>query len=126
MFDSDFRKIIIFSAVFGLLGILLLMYYFETSELSVSAVSENHINKTLSVTGNVKYIALKSNTLFFELCDSSACISCVYFNPSKKLIIDLKELQESNKEITVKARYQKYYETKELIVYGLSEKGEEK
>jgi len=120
MFDAYFRKLIVFTCVFGILGLLIITYYFETVEVSVSDLLSINIKESVYiVTGEVKSIEIKSNTLFFSLCDLSNCISAVYFNPSSATVVQLKGAQSSNSLVKVKARFERYYGTPELVVYKI-------
>lgn len=118
MFDKYLRLLIVFSCILGLLGILFVYFFYETHTLLVVEVlnllpDEN----TYVVFGNVKEATIKSNTLFFKLCDVSVCVPCVYFNPSKA---EQEVLHKSNK-LYVKAKYTTYNQEPELLVYSFWE-----
>lgn len=118
MFEKDLRAIIIFACVFGLLGILATMYFFEASAVSISSLlSKDAKEGVYIVSGNLKSLETKSNVLFFKLCDSFACISGVYFNPAKQIIDKLIKAKQTNTEITIKARFEYYYDSPEIIAY---------
>jgi exonuclease VII large subunit len=70
--------------------------------------------KIYVVSGQVKDIKEKSNTLFFQLCDSYVCLPCVYFNPTDKDI----QFVSRNQEIKVKAKYTTFNNSPELIVFS--------
>ena len=118
MFEKDLRKIIIFTGAFGLLGILVIMYFFEASAVSISfLLSRDAKEGVYVVSGQVKDIEIKSNVLFFKLCDSLACISGVYFNPTNKTSERLEYANTINQEITIKSRFEYYYGSPEIIAY---------
>lgn len=118
MFEKNIRKIIIFTATFGLLGILVVMFFFEASLVPVSFLLSNDAKEGVYlVSGNLKDIEIKSNVLFFKLCDSFNCISGVYFNPVNKMVERLEYAQQTNQEITIKSRFEYYYGTPEIIAY---------
>ncbi|MFA5745330.1 MAG: hypothetical protein WCX82_00665 [archaeon] len=120
MFDDDFRKIIIFTCIFGLLGLFIITYFFECAEVIVSDLLSGDIKESVYVViGQIKSIEVKSNTLFFEFCDSSNCIKAVYFNPSTRIIEKLKTAMRDNLQIKVKARFEKYYGVSEIVIYKI-------
>lgn len=118
MFEKKLFKILIFTSAFALLGILTIMYFFEASLVSISfLLSEDAKVGVYLVSGNLKNIEIKSNVLFFELCNSYDCISGVYFNPTNKTAERLEYARETNQEITIKSRFEYYYGSPEIIAY---------
>lgn len=118
MFEKDLYKIIIFTGAFGLLGILVIMYFFEASLVSISfLLSKDAKEGVYLVAGNIKYIDIKSNVLFFKLCDSLSCISGVYFNPTNNTAERLEYAKTTNQEISIKSRFEYYYGSPEIIAY---------
>jgi len=115
MFEKYIRILIICSCLFGLLGILLITYFYDSRQVLVSSLLDLKPNeKIYVVSGQVKDIKEKSNTLFFQLCDSYVCLPCVYFNPTDKDI----QFVSRNQEIKVKARYTTFNNSPELIVFS--------
>lgn len=118
MFEKNLRKIIIFTCVFGLFGILAIMYFFEASAVSISyLLSKDTREGVYLVSGQLKSLETKSNVLFFKLCDSFACISGVYFNPTKQVLDNLESAKQANQHITIKSRFEYYYGSPEIIAY---------
>jgi len=118
MFGCDIKKILIFTSAFGLLGIILCIAFFESSEVLISAlVMPNAKERVYIISGNIKNTEIKSNTLFFSLCDSFSCIDCVYFNPSSGINEKIENSKNYNHLIKVKARFEYYYGRPELVVY---------
>jgi len=120
------KKISIFICVFGLLGILIVLYLYEPLEVSISRLLLKDTKEGVYfVSGNLKNLESKSNTLFLEICDSVSCISCVYFNPSKSTIEKLENTLHNNHTLKIKGRFEYYYGSPEIIVYNFyfSEKG---
>lgn len=114
MLEKYLRILIICVCVFGLLGLLLITSFYNARRITVNELLLNPPNESIYlVDGRIKNPQIKSNTLFFELCDFS-CIACVYFNPSFGL--------EGGKEISVKAKYTTFNNKPELIVYSFEER----
>lgn len=115
MFEKYIRILIICSCLFGLLGILSITYFYESRQISVSSLLGTEPNeKIYIVSGQVKEITEKSNTLFFQLCDSLKCVQAVYFNPTKEDVAFVSR----NQELTVKAKYTTFNNTPELIAFS--------
>ena len=115
MFEKYIRILIVCSCLCGLLGILLITYFYDSRQVLVSSLLDLEPNeKIYVVSGQVKDIKEKSNTLFFQLCDSYACLPCVYFNPTDNDI----QYVSRNQELTVKAKYTTFNNSSELIVFS--------
>lgn len=112
------KKISIFICVFGLLGILIVMYFSESFEVSISQLLlEDTKEGVYLFSGNIKSLETKSNTLFFEICDSFSCISGIYFNASKSTLEKLETALQENQTLRIKGRFEYYYGSPEIIVY---------
>lgn len=119
MFENNLRILIISACIFGILGILVITYFYDSVKTTPEKLSNIQPNDQIYlVSGYIKNTTVKSNTLFFELCDYFVCIDSVYFNPSAALITELKDGQE----ITIKAKYSYYNDSPELIVFSFVER----
>jgi len=113
MLEKYTRLLIICCCLFGLLGLLLLSYFYDSVSVTPTVLYlQEPDDRVYLVTGIVKNEVVKSNTLFFEICDSLACLPCVYFNPASNLSFSGLE------NTTVKAKYTTYNNSPELVVYS--------
>jgi len=118
MFDKYLRILIICSCIFGVSGVLLISFLYDSDVKTPSELLSFPPNDRIYyVFGQVKNIKENSNVLFFEICDFSDCLSCVYFNPTKQIIFSM----TNNQEITIKAKYSYYKNEPELIVFSFLE-----
>lgn len=119
MFENNLRILIISACIFGILGILVITYFYDSAAVTPEELSNILPNDQIYlVNGHIKNIIEKSNTLFFELCDYFVCIDSVYFNPHESIITELKDGQK----ITIKAKYSNYNDSSELIVFSFVER----
>ena len=89
----SFEKIKYFVFIFALISLSLLLfsiYFFSPQTYSVSEFLIVDSYDVVTLFGSVRNIKNTNTTYFFNLCDGSKCLECVFFNPSihqKQLLI---------------------------------------
>ncbi|MCX8158301.1 MAG: OB-fold nucleic acid binding domain-containing protein [Candidatus Diapherotrites archaeon] len=110
--DYKIRKI---ALLFSIFGILFLIHFFEgnniTTELRISDINKNFIDKKISVKGIVSWAKLSKGILFFELQDKGN-IYCLIFYPT----VDEISLVKKGNSLKIKGVVKEYKGNLEIIV----------
>ncbi len=98
---------------------ILFLYTFFYTPLEISLLENNtlHLEKVVSVSGNLKNLELKENNLFLEACNYSKCLKAVYFNISKNNHELLNNAYLYNKQVKLTGKYTLYNKKEEIIIY---------
>ena len=99
-----FEKIKYFVFVFALLSLCLLLfsiYFFSPKVFSVTDFLVSDTSKVVTLYGTIREIDNTNTTYFFNLCDGSKCVECIFFNPSssqKDLLINNTSIKITGKK----------------------------
>lgn len=99
-----FEKIKFFVFIFALLSLCLLLfsiYFFSPKVFSVSDFLVSDSSDVVTVYGTIRQLDNTNTTYFFNLCDGSKCIECIFFNPSsyqKELLINNSNIKITGKK----------------------------
>jgi len=85
-------------ALIGIIAMAMLMP--EQKTMRIDSISEANTGEKIVVNGAIKNLKIKNSNAFFELEDISR-IKAVYFNPSTKQMLFLKENQLVQAEASV-------------------------
>jgi aspartyl/asparaginyl-tRNA synthetase len=121
MNEKYFNNLLLLFVITGTLLLLIYNYFSQPITLSLFQDNFSHLEKQVSISGNIKEINEKNNNLFFKICQYSKCIDVVYFNISKNNLFFIETNYLNNNSIKVIGKLIMYNDKLEIIASSLKE-----
>lgn len=93
MNDTSLAKLSFLIVVIGIIVLYFISQALEPEEVSISQIDESFIGSAVSVEGLTKNVKITEH-VFFDLCDSEACINVVVFESDARRAPNIYKLQD--------------------------------